>query len=302
MHESDADNAAAPAADPNAPARACFYHAGCPDGMGAAWSVYRAWNGAGRFIARGHDDVARAGDFEKNLVVFVDIAPRVDEARALAEKVDKLIVLDHHITAKQRFDEHPLLAKELAERGHELHFDMTRSGAMLAWDYFHGPAPAPELLRYVQDQDLWHWALPASDEVNAAIASYPRSFEAWTAMAGRSAEALAEEGRHILRSNRMEVERVLKNATTIHVEGHRIEAVNSSVHRAQVGHELAERERFGKPWGCVYRVQGSKVHATLYSIGDLDVSAIATRLGGGGHPNAAGFTVPIAEWVERFMS
>jgi nanoRNase/pAp phosphatase (c-di-AMP/oligoRNAs hydrolase) len=270
--------------------------------MGAAWSVHQAWNGEGRFIARGHDDVARASDFEHALVVFVDIAPQVDEARALAEKARKLVVLDHHVTAQVRFDERPELAKALVEEGHELHFDMTRSGAMLAWDYFHEGTPAPDLLRYVQDQDLWHWALPDSSEVNAAIASYPRSFESWTKMIERGPKALAEEGRHILRANRMEVKRVLKNATTIRVDGHKIEAVNSSVHRAQVGHELAERERFGKPWGCVYRVQGSKVHATLYSIGDVDVSAIAARLGGGGHPNAAGFTVPIADWVERFMS
>ncbi len=53
---------------------------------------------------------------------------------------------------------------------------------MLAWNYFHEGTPAPELLGYVQDQDLWHWALPDSSEVNAAIASHPRSFESWTQM------------------------------------------------------------------------------------------------------------------------
>ena len=38
----------------------------------------------------------------------------------------------------------------------------------MAWNHFHpGDAP-PDLLRYVQDQDLWHWALPDSEAVNAA--------------------------------------------------------------------------------------------------------------------------------------
>ena len=41
----------------NAPKRFCYYHAGCPDGMGAAWSVHQAWKGEGTFMARGHDDV-----------------------------------------------------------------------------------------------------------------------------------------------------------------------------------------------------------------------------------------------------
>lgn len=281
--------------------RVCFYHAGCPDGMGAAWAVHRAWGGRGEFVARGHDDMARASDWKGAEIVFVDIAPQLEETRLLAEAASKLVVLDHHITARARFDQEPTLREELERDGHLLYFDMDRSGAMIAWNHFHPDNDPPDLLRYVQDQDLWHWALPDSSEVNAAIASHPYGFETWDALAARSAEELAAEGRPILRSNRMEVTRVLKNAAPVIVDGHKIEAVNSTVHRAQVGHELAERERFGKPWGCVYRIQGSKVHATLYSIGDLDVSSIASRLGGGGHPNAAGFTVSVADWVERFM-
>ncbi len=282
--------------------RVCFYHAGCPDGMGAAWSVHEAWKGEGSFVARGHDDVARASDWKGADVVFVDIAPQVEEARALGEAAAKLTVLDHHVTARARFETDPDLCRSLEQAGHELHFDMERSGAMMAWNHFHPDDPPPDLLRYVQDQDLWHWALTDSSEVNAAIASYPYSFEAWSALAAKSARELADEGRPILRSNRMEVERVLKNAAPVLVDGQKVEAVNSTVHRAQVGHELAERARFGKPWGCVYRIQGSKVHATLYSIGDFHVAPMAARLGGGGHPNAAGFTVSVADWVERFMT
>jgi nanoRNase/pAp phosphatase (c-di-AMP/oligoRNAs hydrolase) len=43
------------------------------------------------------------------------------------------------------------------------------------------------------------------------------------------------------------------------------------------------------------------VYATLYSIGDLDVATIAASLGGGGHQNAAGFSVPLAEWTADFL-
>jgi len=282
--------------------RVCFYHAGCPDGMGAAWAVHRAWGGVGEFVARGHDDLARASDWKGAEIVFVDIAPQVEEARMLAEASSRLIVLDHHITARARFEQAPEVTEELEKSGHLLYFDMQRSGAMIAWDHFHPDDEPPDLLRYVQDQDLWHWALPDSSEVNAAIASYPYTLEAWGELATRSAKALAEEGRPILRANRMEVERVLRNAAPVTIDGHKVEAVNSTVHRAQVGHELAERARFGRPWGCVYRIQGAKVHATLYSIGDFHVAPIAARLGGGGHPNAAGFTVSVADWVERFMA
>ena len=65
-----------------------------------------------------------------------------------------------------------------------------------------------------------------------------------------------------------------------------------------IGHELAKRAAFGDPWGCVYRVVGERVFATLYSIGDLDVAQVATQLGGGGHRNAAGFSVSLPQWLE----
>ena len=34
----------------------------------------------------------------------------------------------------------------------------------------------------------------------------------------------------------------------------------------------------------------------------FDVARIAAGLGGGGHRNAAGFSVSLAEWLERFVS
>jgi nanoRNase/pAp phosphatase (c-di-AMP/oligoRNAs hydrolase) len=44
------------------------------------------------------------------------------------------------------------------------------------------------------------------------------------------------------------------------------------------------------------------VHVSLYSVADFDVSRIAAGYGGGGHRNAAGFTVTLEEWTERFLS
>ena len=54
--------------------RVCFYHAGCPDGFGAAWSVRRAWGEEARYWPRSHDDLLPLEALEDALVVFVDIA------------------------------------------------------------------------------------------------------------------------------------------------------------------------------------------------------------------------------------
>jgi phosphoesterase RecJ-like protein len=43
---------------------------------------------------------------------------------------------------------------------------------------------------------------------------------------------------------------------------------------------------------CLLRVLGDKVKVSLRGKGDVDVQKIAAKFGGGGHPNAAGFTMP----------
>lgn len=280
--------------------RVCFYHIGCPDGFAAAWSVRRAWGGEGRYVARSHDDLLPLEELEDALVVFVDIAVDNPQLRALSEVASHIILLDHHVSAKLRYQSDLETVNRLEDAGHEIYFDLDHSGAVLAWHHFHPDAAPPALLDYVEDQDLWNWKLVGSEEVNAAIASYPREFEVWDALAQRSPEDLMREGEPIVRANKLEVRRAIRKTQPILIGGKRLEAVNATFNRSAIGHELAKRMAFGPAWGCVYRVSGDQVHATLYSIGDLDVSEIATQLGGGGHRNAAGFTVSLEEWLEKF--
>ena len=82
--------------------KTCFYHAGCPDGFGAAYAVWRAWGDSGRYVGRGHDDRTRAEDHEGDFVVFVDIAPANGELRELGEAAAHVVVLDHHHSAHTR--------------------------------------------------------------------------------------------------------------------------------------------------------------------------------------------------------
>jgi hypothetical protein len=279
----------------------CLFHAGCPDGFGAAWAVWRAWGEQGEYRARGHDDALDLREVEQRVVAFVDIAPANDLLRALAEVAAQVVVLDHHVSSRDRFASEPDLARALAGGGHVVRFDLERSGAVLAWQHFHPAAPVPDLLRYVEDQDLWNWKLPASEEVNAAIGARPRELDAWDELAGTPIESLAAEGAPIVRANRVEVERALAQAHPLWVGGLRIEAVNARQLRSAIGHELSKRAAHGAPCGCVYRLHGDRVDASLYSIGDFDVSAISARFGGGGHRNAAGFSVPLRDWLERFV-
>ncbi|MAI77508.1 MAG: hypothetical protein CL917_01050 [Deltaproteobacteria bacterium] len=280
----------------------CVYHAGCPDGFGAAWATRKAWQGEGQFIPRGHDDRLDPRIAEGALLAFVDIAPSIQELEELADSAAHLIILDHHVTNQKRILGDSELMDALAERGHLVHFDMRKSGAMLAWDFFMPHQEAPKLLQYVEDQDLWNWKLPDSEAVNSAIGSYAYDFETWDELADRDISSLVAEGASIVRTHRVEVKRAVRHRSPLNVAGRRVEGVNSRTQRSAIGHALAERQEFNEPWGCVYRIEGTEVHATLYSIGDFDVGSIASELGGGGHRNAAGFTVNLESWFRDFLS
>jgi oligoribonuclease NrnB/cAMP/cGMP phosphodiesterase (DHH superfamily) len=281
--------------------KVCFYHAGCPDGFGAAWAVWRAWGKSGEYRPRGHDDALQFEELVGAEVVFADIALANGLLRTLGQKATRVVVLDHHVTALERFQSDPELTLDLGERGHVVNFDLSQSGAVLAWQHFHPDTELPRLLAYVQDQDLWHWRLPDSDAVNAAIGIYPRRFEVWDRLAAEPIEKLVAEGRPIVRAQRSEVDRALQNAHSVSVGELRLEAVNALFQRSSIGHELAKRKAFGVACGLVYRLTERRVDCSVYSIGDFDVAALAASLGGGGHRNAAGFSVTLEEWLTRFV-
>ena len=278
----------------------CYYHAGCPDGFGAAWAVWRAWGDGARYVPRSHDAEQRRDVHPGDFVAFADIAPDNEHLRHLADSAARVVVLDHHLSACERYRSDPSVENAVVAGGHRVHFDLHHSGAVLAWCFFHPDDSTPPLLEYVEDQDLWNWRLPWSAEVNAAIGSHPRDFESWDRLAQRAPEDLAKEGEPILRAQRAEVERLLHQVHPVSVADLRVEAVNSQHHRSHIGHALAKRAAYGHPVGLVYRIQGRQVDVSIYSIGDVDVSALAGHYGGGGHRNASGFSVPLDRWLAEF--
>ena len=281
--------------------RICCFHAGCPDGFGAAWAVWKAWGSGAEYKPCGHEEHYAVEAWTGAEVVFVDIMPRNQILRDLSRHASELHVLDHHLTAERRWHADPDTQAFLAGRGHQVHLDLEHSGAVLAWQHFHPDRPVPDLLRYVEDQDLWRFDLPNSEAVSAGINSYPRSFEVWDRLADTPVQELARQGEPILRAERTEVQRALRGAHRARLGHDWIEAVNATEHRSRIGHALALRRAFDRRWGLVYRLRGRRVDASLYSIGELDVAAVAAQFGGGGHRNAAGFQVELERWLAEFV-
>lgn len=123
------------------------YHAPCNDGSGAA---------AAAWLALG-DKVVYQGriyhkDFPENVirgrnVVVLDASFKKDEFLHLRNLADKMMIIDHHDSAMKELSDLP-----------GCFFTMENSGAVLSWHYFHGlNTPPPPLLRLIEDRDLWRW-------------------------------------------------------------------------------------------------------------------------------------------------
>ena len=250
-----------------------LYHAECMDGFGAAWAMWKRFPSAD-FVPVKHGDPPPAGLTDRH-VVMADFSYSRPVLEAIAEKAASLLILDHHITAEKALDGLPFA-----------YFDQNRSGAVMAWEWAHA-TPVPWLLRYVQDKDLWHWRLPASREVSAALASYPFEFAVWD---GLRQDTLEAEGRAILRYEQATIEKIIAGATLVEFEGEFVPAVQSAVLTSQIGEQLAAH----RPFCIIWHERDGRRYYSLRSRADgTDVGSIAARYGGGGHTHAAGFSIPL---------
>lgn len=277
-----------------------IYHANCSDGFAAAWAAwtklgdkdteYVPWNYGQTF------DKPYPVIFTHDNVFIVDFSFPRDDLAELCNHINRVVVLDHHKTAQADLcDEWPDRPENL-----ELVFDMTRSGAQLSWDYFRPYDPTPDLIKYVQDRDLWRKELPETEAINAYISTLDHRFDAWTAAAAlirnRHNDA-ASFGYAILAKHKQIVADIVKTARpmTFSFEGTELTpisglAANCTPHFASdVGHELCKKSgTFGATY---FTEKNGSVKWSLRSEGDFDVSKIAKYFGGGGHKNAAGFTL-----------
>jgi oligoribonuclease NrnB/cAMP/cGMP phosphodiesterase (DHH superfamily) len=208
-----------------------------------------------------------------------------------------LLVLDHHKTAE----------KEL-EGLDFCKFDMNKSGCRLTWEHFNPGQRSfcPPLIRYVEDRDLWRFHLPDSKQINAAIQSYPFSFETWEDLNERMDAAvgqsgLVKEGAAILRYQEKKIVEALEGAfwdishgtPADYLRMGDVANVSDVSIISEIGQRLAAKNPSGI--GMTFREANGQ---RIYSLRSLapdgpDVSEIARAQGGGGHKHAAGFTVQL---------
>lgn len=264
----------------------CIYHGNCLDGFGAAWAVRHALGDNVAFYKGIHQQ--SPPDVTGMDVFLVDFSYKKDVLKDMLKVAASITILDHHITAENDLS---VLLKAGKVQGL---FDMNKSGAMLAWEWFIPDRPAPELIAYIQDRDLWQFKLKGTREINAALASYPYDFEVWDNLmeSADGIDILKRDGEAIERRLQKDVKELIASGVRrMVIGGHDVPVLNaSSAYVSDAGHIMSIGEAFA---ACYWDHADGRSFSLRSSDDGIDVAEVAKKYGGGGHEKAAGFTVQI---------
>lgn len=267
-----------------------LYHANCFDGITAAWVTWGALKeqkDVSYYPMKYNPDAIplRSKMVAGDLYICVDYSLPRDIIEGFLAKGIRVTVLDHHKTANESLG-------DLVHPNFEFIYTEHKSGALIAWDWFHNE-PAPPLVQHVSDRDLWQFKLEGSKEVHAYLCTLPKvmaEYEKLNVPGG--IEFAKQQGALILQYHNELAAQFGEEVWFEEVDGHmEIPFVNVSMLFSEAPQRLLMIYDEAPFAGYVYHTADA-IQVGLRGRGDVDVSEIAKKFGGGGHHNAAGFRLP----------
>lgn len=257
-----------------------IYHKDCPDGFGAAWAAWRKFGKKADYIAAEYKNPPLLG-FKNKEIYFLDFGYDKKVMAKILRQNKRIVFIDHHITRK---DVLPILS--------EYFFDISHSGAVLAWKYFHPGKPVPKLLLYIEDEDLGKLKLPLTKELGLSLSIFDYEFALWNKIASefenpKKRWEYSEKGKLISKFTDKIIELIVRDGEEVLFENRKALAVNSPVLGSEIGRYIVRKKGF--PIGIVWSKKNDGIRFQLRSGKSVDVSKLAQKYGGGGHKQAAGF-------------
>ena len=271
-----------------------LYHGNCYDGFGAAWAAWRKFGDDAEYRPCFYGMNPPDDWWERDCYVLdfsfpaKVISNRVLGDQSLMLNLTTFHVIDHHKTAEEDLKEQPGYCT----------FDMNKSGAVLAWEFFHPNTILPQMLAYIQDRDLWKFELAGSREVSQYMRSWPMTFKTYEQLMVACETRIGDvirEGISLLRFQDEMVAAMCKQAVVRNIGGYDVPVANATVFFSEVGEKLCI-DYPDAPFAAYYmdRKDGLRQWG-LRSRNGFDVSVVAKSKGGGGHAAAAGFVEILAK-------
>jgi len=256
------------------------------DGACAAWIAWKIFGKDAEYIPVQYGQPPPEHLCKDHKVLILDFSYKREVLLALKERVGLLEVLDHHKTAQADLEGLDFCI-----------FDVNKSGAMLAWEWFHPHELAPTLVQYVQDHDLWLFSLPYSKQIRSYIQSYdyvPENYESMSIRINTDFNGICNEALAIERYKAKSIELHVKRAANNFMIDSKVgPTLGVNISDVSIISEVCNKLANLTPRKWAYSWFTNKDRQTVYSLRSTedgpDVSEIAKLYNGGGHKHAAGF-------------
>ena len=261
-----------------------IYHAHCQDGFGSAFAAYKKLGDTATYIPCSDRAVPPEGPTEKEIYILDFSYPK--EVLLELEKTNKrLVIIDHHLSAQEAV---------MSVREHV--FSLEHSGAYLAWEYFVGDKP-PHLFMLLEVIDLKKDTSTDVNDLITYILSKPYTFEAYEQLLhdcnddGRLA-SIRVLGRAQHDYLELLISSLIDEPDFVVFEGYTVPCVNLSLPINEKSIALSELYTKYPPFAMSYRFDDGFVKVSLRGNGEVDLTTLAEKYGGGGHRNSSGFILP----------
>ncbi len=259
------------------------YHSNCTDGFAAAVIAYTKFHDSADYLAVQYNKEYDIDIFKDKNVFVVDFSFSRDFCEQINKVAKSLVILDHHVTAQFALEGLPY-AK----------FDMTKSGALLTWEYFFSEFQTPKSIQYVSDGDLWKRDNKNTIYFGKAIRTLPFDLKLWFDIFQKLEDQVFHDnfiaqGKAIDVFTNQQVDFISSIAQECEINGNPGLIVNcSTVFTSEVGNKLAEKSG---TYGATYVIdKNGDVLLSLRSTGNFDTTK---KLGSKGHKCASGMAIPL---------
>ncbi len=289
-----------------------IYHKNCDDGFGAAYAAWKRFGDDADYLPMDYADNPAQAPVDGREVIAADFSfTPADTMAHILPRAQSLTVLDHHLSAMHDWQAHLGRSAndgvlEHSEGNLRVFFDMSKSGAYLAWEHFHPKTPVPRMIAHISDGDLWAFKLDGTKPFYSYLRAQNRDFASFDALCSAmanddDAQAVLATGAQINAFYRQQLANIVAAKRHAPIEMTAVAdgkpvtarglAVNASkLFSSELGNMLAAESG---TFAVVWETDGVTAYCSMRSVDGFDSIPFAAAQGGGGHAQACGFIVPL---------
>lgn len=297
-----------------------IHHYPCPDGELSA-SIFKSKYKNSIFIPWMHENKEKlvkeikeiiSNQHTKPIVYYLDYCPDFLTALEISELVEKIIIIDHHKSACDKFqtDLNGYIVQMIESPNIELTFNNEKSGCQLTWEYCYPNKEYPLSVKHIGNRDIWVW-----DDINTEpfTSAYHLHYDINKELTPEERldiykkilecdedrfNIIVKEGESLIKKMRNECLELLptvKPLIDFDINGKHLMVIEVPMTKYHLTKYIQELIKSRYPEHQVLRLVYKKDLMNVYSLrslhNEIRVDLLAQKYGGNGHSQASGYSI-----------